>query len=81
MTLEQKYNKYIGCTTYINKKGYLIIDSKAKVIKMNHDTNGVGMFLGVIPKEKRQGLKKYHLIVQYGLANTSVYQNKFTKII
>ena len=45
--LEKKFNPLIGCPTYIDlKNGYLIIDSKAKVLKINKST-GVGMFVGL----------------------------------
>lgn len=77
-TLEKKFNPLIGCPTYINlKNGYLIIDSKAKVIQMS-DSTGVGMFVGLNPI----GPKGYELMVSYNRGFVSaVYQSKFCKII
>lgn len=73
--IQKKFNAYIGCPTYIDTKtGFLIIDSKAKVLKIIHGNTGVGMFIGVI-----QGNL---LGVSYSQGRLdALYKSKFTKII
>lgn len=75
--IQQKFLPLIGCPTYIDKKGYLIIDSKAKVVKLDHINTGVGMFVGLNPFKKG-----YELLVSYGGGGVvSIYQPKFSKIV
>jgi hypothetical protein len=79
MTIKEKYDKYIGCQTYINpKNGYLTIVKNGKAIKLSNINNDAthGMCMGVM----KYG-RSYVILVTYNGANTFFYSPKHTKVI
>lgn len=79
--LKEKFLPLVGCPVFIDQSdGFLVIDSKAKVLKIgNYGKFIMGMFSGIIPLKSR--VKGYPLAVTYNGFNIACYQNKYTRII
>jgi len=78
-TVKDEFAHLIGCTTHVDKvNGYLVIDSKSRVLNNRHDYDkyavyDIGKVVGMMGTDR--------LIVSYGKNTDCVYHKKYTKVI